>query len=513
MKPLFDYRRGRSCVQMAGKKRYEDLNGNRNFPAWKLSSIAMFFVLSLAACGGGSGGGGGTAAATVTGQVIDGPFANAPVQIRSGSPSGSVLGSATTDSSGKYSITFPVQSGTGPLFATSYNSGGSYLGSYIGAANSVTGSVGPSNFPNLNVTQVTTASLAIVKASGTPFTNFSPTLYENEVSQLESVVVQLAAVVQDLVDQTDSSCTISGGVTLASLGTILSSVSSLVPTANVYSAASSNTTGCNTATMASLGSQIQSNQTLAPQLTPTSATLGTGISVPAGTYTGTLTPVNTYISSTSSICAGTPVPFTATFIVGSNGSLTFSSSDNGSGSGTLTGSNFTLSITPSGGHGTISVTGAFVPLSNITGGAGFSVNGGFQQACSDGTSVGGTYDIPSLLTSGASITTSSASTIPNGTYSNMTLSTSTGSTSSGNTMTISNGSITFSSANNGNGSGTITGNTFTMTVTPSSGGGSISVTGTMTSPSSGQLYINGNFTESGNSNSSANGNGTFNLNT
>jgi uncharacterized protein (DUF39 family) len=50
-----------------------------------------------------------------------------------------------------------------------------------------------------------------------------------------------------------------------------------------------------------------------------------------------------------------------------------------------------------------------------------------------------------------------------------------------------------------------------MTVTPSSGGGHISATGTMSSPSSGQLYINGNFSEY--NNQYCTGSGTFNMNT
>ena len=523
MKPLIQYMASRVCFQTDSQKRNPDSKKNALFASWQRNSIAMLFALSLAACGGGSGGSGGAAAtATVKGRVIDGPFANAPVEVRSGSPTGTVLGSATTDGSGNYSISFPVQSGTGPLFVTSYNSSNDYLGSYIGAASSVTGSVSSSNFPNLNVTQATTAGLVVVQASGTSFSNFTPAIYQNEIVQLESVVVQLAAVVQDLVDQpgTDSSCSISGGVTLANLGTILPTGSSLVPTANIYTAASRKTTGCTTSEMTTLGSQIQANPILATQLTSVSATSNTGVSVPAGTYTGTLTPLQTYVSSASSQCAGTPTPFTATFIVGSSGSLSFSSSNNnGSGSGTLSGSNFTLSITPGGGQGTISATGAFVPLSNITGGSGFSVNGGWQQSCSDGTTVYGTYSAPSLLSSGANVTpttsTTTSSAIPNGSYQVTIVPNNSGSCSNGSSMTativISNGTITLTSSNAGNGSGTVTGNTFTMAVTPNSGGGSIAVTGTMSSPSSGALYVSGNFTETGSS--YCNDSGTFNMNT
>jgi hypothetical protein len=178
--------------------------------------------------------------------------------------------------------------------------------------------VSSSNFPNLNVTQATTAGLAVFQDQGTSYSQFFPTIYPKEIVQLQSVVVQLAAVVQDLVDKSDPNCTISGGVTLGNLGTILSSVSSLVPTANVYTAAINNTTGCTTTEMTTLGSQIQANPILASQLTSVSATSNTGISVPAGTYSGTLTSIQTYVSSASSFCAGTPTPFTATFTVGSN---------------------------------------------------------------------------------------------------------------------------------------------------------------------------------------------------
>lgn len=403
---------------------------------------------------------------------------------------------------------------------TSYNSANDYLGSYVGAANSVTGSVGPSNFPNLNVTQATTAGLAVVQSSGTPYSSFTPTIYQDKIVQLQSVVVQLAAVVQDLVDKptANSSCTIPGGVTLANLGTILSSVSSLVPTADVYTAATSKTSNCTASEMKTLGTQIQANPILAPQLTSVSATSNTGISVAAGTYTGTLTPIQTFASSPSSACSGTPVPFTATFKVGSNGSIAFSSSNNnGSGTGTLTGSNFTMTVTPGSGGGTISANGAFVPLTNVTGGSGFSVNGGWQQSCSDGTTVGGTYTAPSVLSSStASITPSTASSVPNGTYSvTIVANNNNPSCSNGSPMTssvtIDNGKITISGGNAGTGSGTITGNTFTMTVTPNSGGGKISVTGTMSSPSSGKFYMNGNFTITGSS--YCNDSGTFTGNT
>lgn len=150
MKPLFDYKRGRPCVQMAGEKRCQESNGNRNFSAWKLSSIAMVFVLSLAACGGGSGGGGGgttggvtAGTTTLSGTVTGGPgIINSAVSLymTNGTQAPSPLGTTQSLSDGSYVIHYSSPTTSGHLL-------------YVVASGGQTSSTGSAN-TNINLVSI-----------------------------------------------------------------------------------------------------------------------------------------------------------------------------------------------------------------------------------------------------------------------------------------------------------------------------------------------------------------------
>lgn len=481
---------------------------------WLGPVILIASLMGLSACGGGSSGG-GAPSATISGQVVDKLLPGAKVSLFSSGLSGTPLGTATADSNGNYHITFTPPSGSTPLFLAAVSSG-NYLGSYIGPANTFSGTVSSSTAPNLNITQVTTATLAVAQNQGISLSAMTPTNYGQQVINLENVIIQLAAVVQGVVD---NGCTISGGLTPSNLSSLMGS--SLTSATNVITNLVGQLSSCSTTTTAStlntFASQIPASQTIAPQLTSTSASNSTAPSIPAGTYSGILTPIVTY--NTSSCPSGTPTPFTATMTVTSSGSISFSTSgNNGSATGTLTGSNFTMSGSTPGGS--LSASGAFVPLASgtVSGGSGFSVNGGWTITCSNGGSYGGTYNIPDLLTSGASLTATPSS-ISNGTYavsgfSYNNIGSCSGTGNINGTITISGSSITFtSSTGSGTGSGTLAGNTFTMNVTPGSGGGNISVTGAINSQSSTTLSISGSFQESGNTYCTGTESGTFSLST
>lgn len=448
----------------------------------------------------------------------------AKVSLYSSGLSGTPLGTATADGSGNYSITFTPPSGSPPLFLAAVSSG-NYLGSYIGPANTFSGTVSSSTAPNLNVTQVTTATLAVAQNQGIALSAMTPTNYGQQVNNLENAIIQLAAVVQGVVD---NGCTISGGLTPSNLSSLMGS--SLSSATNVITALAGKLSLCSTPTTAStlntFASQIPANQLIAPQLTSTSASNSTTTSIPAGTYTGMVTPVMTFNTSCPSEGPTAGESFSMTMTVGSNGSIKFGTTS-GSGpslTGTLSGNNFTMTGTDTSGA-PMSVSGALIslPSGTVSGGSGFSVNGGWQENCSTtGTAnYGGTYNIPSLLSSGATLS-STPSSISKGTYTVSGFSSyntpSSGSCSGTGTIngniTISGSNITFSGTqqnSSGNGSGTLAGNTFTMNVTPGSGGGTISVTGAINSQSSTSLSISGSFQESGNSN--CNGSGTFSLST
>ena len=401
-------------------------------------------------------------------------MANATIDLYSGSLSGSPIATTTTDGSGNYSLTF-TPSGSTPLFLVA-KSGNNSLSSYIGNANSFSGTVKSTNNSNLNITQVTTASLAMIQNQGVSLSSLTPTTYGQQIIQLYNAIIQLAAVVQDVVDQTDRGCSLgSTSLSAGNLSTLLGS--SISATTNVISTLSSKLSSCNTTTLNTLASEIPSNQTIAPQLTSTAATTSTTLSVPAGTYTGTVSPVMTSNnSSCSGPSAGETLGVTATLSSSGALSLAFSinGTSSGSTSGTLTGYN--LSTTGKDGSGEpLSVSGAFYPLSSgsVSGGSGFSVNGSWTDGCSIGGSTGGTYNIPSMLSSGASLTATPSS-VANGTY-NVTIqpvttycANSTNCTSGSSitaTVTIKGSAFSINAGSDGVGSGTLTGNTFSMTIT------------------------------------------------
>ncbi|MHB8848623.1 MAG: hypothetical protein ACYC43_09290, partial [Burkholderiales bacterium] len=335
----------------------------------------------------------------------------------------------------------------------------------------------------------------------------------------------LAGVVQDLVDVVDSGCSISAGghIDLAALSGLLGS-SPVSTTANMYNTVSPSLTSCNLSTMANLSSVVAGSGIMGGQLTATAATASTGVGVPAGTYTGTVIPIMSSATpatsaATCNIGSSSSIPVTVT--VGSNGVISLSSTTGpASFSGTLTGTNFTMSGTDMSGTppNSASVTGTLVPLSSasVTGGNGFSINGTWADS-SNGCSYSGTYNVPVLLGSGAHLTANSTI-IPNGSYpvtiapvmlacSGCSIQTIPPFPA---TLTITNGIVAYSEGNNTPGTGVITGNTFTLNVSSCGGSGALTATGTMSfvAGTSGTLVVSGYYNEMG-SNGCRTDNGTF----
>ena len=495
--------------RMCQNLEHRESNHPMNRPSHAFLPIVLLIpIFWLSACGGG-GGGGGTPTATIKGTVTDGAFPNTAVTLTSGSPTGPTVGTATTDSNGNYSFSFTPPSGSLPLFiSATYKS--NTLSSYIGGSNSYsTGTTyTSSNLPNLVVNEVTTGTLAILQNQGVSLSSLTPTTYGQQVNNLQNLIVQAAAIVQDIVDGTDSGASLPNGDALtasnlsSALGTI-STTTNLISVAQKFPSVTSSS-------LNALITKIDSNPALASQLTSASATPSTTQSVSTGTYTGTVYPTMSYNGGCSG--DGPPGSFTGTFTIG-NGTISFSSSSDGSASGTLTGNTFTMSGSTGSGN-KLSISGSLTSLQNgsVSGGSGFLINGTWQATCSGGT-YGGTYIVPALLTNGASLT-SSASSIPNGTYSGTASvvcvyqSQSNGCNNSAPpdpytvspTITINGNNISYTLTDGSSGSGTFAGNTFQMTSTNINGcsGDTSYLTGVL-SYSGGQLIGNGSSYQQGSS--------------
>lgn len=366
-----------------------------------LSAMILILSTSLSACGGGSSGG-GAPTATLSGTVTDSPVAGATVYFTSGAPYGltgaKLLGKTTADSSGNYSITINPPSGTTPVFVTGEGtiSGQSVqLSSFVGSGGDLSGTLSSSNLPSLNPTQVTTSSLLTYQQNnGGNYSNITPSTYYSEIQNLQTQIIDLAAIIQAVVDN-QSGCTLSSGnsPTLSNLVSLVSGSSSISATTNILnSAAASISSSCSTTDINNNIGVIQGNPTYVSQLSsnPTSVqstgSLPTGVS--SGTYTGIINAIQTGCSS-SSCGSNSSNSFEAQFTL-SSGKISFtgnvqSGENNGTGTGTLTGSNFTMSITPSG-TGVTSASASGVLQAGVNGEV--TVNGTYQETdTNSGTSV------------------------------------------------------------------------------------------------------------------------------
>ncbi|MGC9162884.1 MAG: hypothetical protein ACP5F9_04980 [Thiomonas sp.] len=175
-----------------------------------LLPIAAALALSLSACGGG---GGGTASVnpaantTLKGAVIDAPIANATVTFTTNAPMGQpgavVVGTATADASGNYTVQVALPNTSAPLFANATSPDGQVvLTAYLGPSSAVlaAGALTPANLPNLVISQVTTAALAVYVAAGGSYANLTPALYAALLSQHHDDILALSAAIKAVAD-------------------------------------------------------------------------------------------------------------------------------------------------------------------------------------------------------------------------------------------------------------------------------------------------------------------------
>lgn len=175
-----------------------------------LLPIAAALALSLSACGGG---GGGTASVnpaantTLKGAVIDAAIANATVTFTTNAPMGQpgavVVGTATADASGNYTVQVALPNTSAPIFANATSPDGQVvLTAYLGPSSAVlaAGSLTPANLPNLVISQVTTAALAVYVAAGGSYANLTPALYAGLLSQHHDDILALSAAIKAVAD-------------------------------------------------------------------------------------------------------------------------------------------------------------------------------------------------------------------------------------------------------------------------------------------------------------------------
>ena len=213
------------------------MDNSRDFSAFFVNtvktSIPFFLILaSLASCSGGGGGSGASVSATsLNGAVIDAPVTGATITITQNAPMGQAgavtLGTTTADQYGKYSLSgIPIPETSAPIYASSQ--GGAVYGqenpdilltAYLGQGQALAAAgsdLGEGNDPDLAVSQVTTAAVALASNGGQ---NYQISGYQATLTADQTQLIELASEIM---------CQVDGGTALPSGENTLSFVNSLV---------------------------------------------------------------------------------------------------------------------------------------------------------------------------------------------------------------------------------------------------------------------------------------------
>lgn len=352
-----------------------------------LSAATLSALLLITSCGGGSGGGGGATA--ITGQAIDAPLSNATIVITlnapENQPNAQVLGTTTADANGNFTLNISFPNTGAPVFANA-QTGTTLLSSYLGPASTLASlsTLSTTNLPNLAISQVTTAALAILAATN-QLSSLTPTAYATLLSNHRSDIVDVAAGIMAVVD---AECPLPSGDkdTFEMAKAMVSqthAVSSLSPTPTLTNVSTKLGSSCNSSLLGNLLQAISASQVWAPELDLGDVVENTQPVVPAGNYHLQGLLADTGISANTPAKPGTasaPSPFDDTHVtVSGNGAI---SSTDGNVTGQIYGNYLTLSLTI-GGTTTDSFSGkvGLLPSGFLTGttGEGFSLRSGGQD--------------------------------------------------------------------------------------------------------------------------------------
>ena len=337
-----------------------------------LLPAAAAVALALAGCGGGGGGPSlGAASTSLSGAAIDAPIAGATITITSGAPlvdGGTSIGSITANSQGGFTISVNLPTGSVPIFANAVapnSSAGTTLelSSYLGQSDALAaaGALTTSNLPDLDISPVSTAALAVfARTNGGNFNNLTPASYATTLATYRNDILAIAAAIKAVGDNlctpatpvtstTDLAATIAQNATLSATNT-----------ASTTLATAAATLGGNCATvLPALQTAILADDRFGPELDLGDLIEANVQAVLPGTYslqsviaeTPVSQTINTQTTQSGSVPTVSTINPAEVFVdnvtVDASGNVT--STDNAV-SGTLYGNLLRLQITDASGH-------------------------------------------------------------------------------------------------------------------------------------------------------------------
>jgi hypothetical protein len=387
----------------AGLRKRLAANLQRCKPAWRLGWAPLAaMAMTIAACGGGGSAAGtsssttstSVAAASLSGTAIDSPIANAQIVFTANSPQGdsgaTVIGTVTAGADGSFTGSVSVPATSVPIFAnaTDPNQASLVLSSYLGTGAAITsaGTLSANELPDLDVTPVTTAALAVyAQVNGGAYSNLTHSTYRTTLRSYRGDILVIASAIKAVGDKL---CTPSASITsTTNLAAAIAAASNLTSGNPTTLAAAAAALGGNcAAALTTLQQAITSDDVFGPQLS-TGDVLESGTSVvPAGAYQlqallaetglGTNLTAANVTASPMNVAAASIVADT-TLTVADNGTIT---STDGNVTGIVRGSMIKLSV--KSGTQTYQLRGKIgvVPSALVTGGSAFAVQGGGLNA-------------------------------------------------------------------------------------------------------------------------------------
>lgn len=354
-------------------------------------------VMTIAACGGGGSSSGASAstssavaAASLSGKAIDSAIANAQIVFTANAPQGdagaTVIGTMTAGADGSFTGSVAVPTTSVPIFAnaTDPNHTSLVLSSYLGtgAALTAAGTLSATDLPDLDVTPVTTAALAVyAQVNGGAYSSLTHSGYRTTLRTYRGDILVIASAIKAVGDKL---CTPSTSITSTTNMAAAIAASSNLTSGNsstLASAAAALGGNC-AAALTSLQQAITSDDVFGPQLSTGDVLEARTSVVPAGAYqlqalvaeTGlgaNLTAAN--LTSAPTGAAAASVVADTALTVANDGTIT---STDGNVAGTLRGSLITLTV--KSGAQTYRLRGKLgsVPTALVTGGSAFTVQGG-----------------------------------------------------------------------------------------------------------------------------------------
>jgi hypothetical protein len=363
-------------------------------------------AVTLAACGGGSSASSGTqtnaAQVALSGAAVDAAIASANITITSGAPLGdtgaTTIGTITASSTGGFTVNVTLPTTAAPIFANASDPAepALVLTSYLGQSTTLAaaGSQTDTSLPNLDITPVTTAALAVyAQLNSGSYANLTQSTYASTLQQYSGDILAIASAIKAY---GDNLCTPSTTVTsTTNLAAAIAQDANLTSGNSTTLSVAATALGGNCASaLATLPSVITDDPMFGPQLTLWTSWGASKQNNLAGTYQlqGVIAQTGYSENLSQSIIDDTP-PATAPASLFVDSAVTISStgavsSTDGNVTGNVYGNFAVLTVTS--GSNTYQLRGVIgtMPSALVTGGTAFTLQAGGVNTSSSNTLTG-----------------------------------------------------------------------------------------------------------------------------